>query len=1067
MPPPHFFIKKVDNILDPFANTNLNRIKFGIKLGPGTCRDELCTPEHEASQYFDGNSENKMFFRIGVDVGGTNTDSAVIDVRAVKERSRGVLATCKTSTTPNVTEGIATAIESVLAESKVSRDQILNVAIGTTHFVNAVVEGDARRLSRVAVVRLCGPYTKKNPPFSDMPYSLRDVIEWETHYYLDGGLEIDGREIRPLDVEQIKATGAAIHEAGIRSVAVVGVFSALDHEGKHEERCKALMLEQFPDLSIVCSHTIGGPGLLARENATILNASILSFAHKTMQGFERAMNKLDLTCPLYITQNDGTLMDAATAALIPVKTFASGPTNSLMGAAFLQGLDLGNKFLAEEQVIVVDIGGTTTDVCALLPSGFPRQAAQFVEVGGVRTAFSMPEVLSIGLGGGSRVKVDAKTNKISVGPGSVAHRLTQDSMVFGGNTMTATDIVASDGSTGIGDAKLAATISVTTTEGAKAEIKRLLEKAIDGMKVSAAPVAVLLVGGGSIILTEELAGVSRCLRPPHYDSANAVGAAIAKVAGEVDIIEVLAGRDEDSVVEAVKQMAIDEAIANGASKDDVQLIDVKKIPLQYVTNKATRLVMKAVGSLVLPDPAISKGKESKLPTEINEIQVPEEELAKSDALNRRFGSMTKPTLGIELIKYRPDIRDGVWHICPIDVELISVGTGILGTGGGGEIFPHARCTPANIMKGSSYNMALFVLDILRKGGKITVIPPSSLKDSDICVFGAGYGAPSVSDERIPSGDEVFAAIDGLNIVLGHQEFQGIVADEIGGGNGIVTFPSSAHYNKPVVDCDLMGRAYPTMEHGTPYAYGHPITPCSTADGKGNVAVVMSAESNTKVEGLLRTACIEMGNSTAVAGRPLTGDVIRDFAVPNTVSQSWFLGRAVHLARQTKLDFIEAINEVTPVKLLYTGKIVDVTRDVSRGYTIGRCLIAPLSDDEKESEGAGPEKETRCMSIPFQNEYLAASLVGSDGNPDDEQNICIVPDLISILGQDGEALGSPELRYGLKVRVIAMPAHPLWTGSEQGLKVGGPEFFGLGTSSTWKSIGAYKLPKSVFEVFGQP
>lgn len=990
-----------------------------------------------------------MFFRIGVDVGGTNTDSAILDARAVKEESRGILATCKTSTTPNVTEGIATAIESVLAESKVPQDQILNVAIGTTHFVNAVVEGDARRLSRVATVRLCGPYTRKNPPFSDMPYALRDVIEGP-HFYLDGGLEIDGRDIRSLDVEQIKTTAAAIHETGIRSVAVVGVFSALDHEGKHEERCKALMLEQFPDLSIVCSHTIGGPGLLARENATILNSSILSFAHKTIQGFENAMEKIGLRCPLYLTQNDGTLLDAAMAALSPVKTFASGPTNSLMGAAFLQGLDLGNKLLVEEQIIVVDIGGTTTDVCALLSSGFPRQASNFVEVGGVRTAFSMPEVLSIGLGGGSRVRVDTITKKVSVGPGSVAYRLTEDAMVFGGNIMTATDIVVSDGSASIGDAQLVASLSGSTAKAAKAEIKRLLEKAIDGMKVSAAPVAVLLVGGGSIILTEELAGVSRCLRPPHHDSANAVGAAVAKVAGEVDVIEVLAGRDEYSVVESVKQRVIDAAIANGASEEDLQLVEVKKIPLQYVTNKATRLVMKAVGSLVLPDPEKWKERKSKFKVGTNGGRTPVKELAKSEVPSR-FGNMTKPTMGIDLVQYRPDVRAGVWHISPIDVELIAVGTGILGTGGGG----------------SSYNMALFVLDILRKGGKVTVIPPSSLKDSDICVFGAGYGAPSVSDERIPSGDEVLAAIDGLNTVLGYKEFQGIVADEIGGGNGLVTFPSSAYYNTPVVDCDLMGRAYPSLEHGTPYVYGHPITPCSTADGKGNVAVVVSAESNGKVESLLRTACIEMGNATAVAGRPLTGDVIRDFAVPNTLSLAYFLGHAVHLARETKLDFIKAINKITPVKLLYTGKIVDVTRDVSRGYTMGRCLIAPLSEDNEESEGTIPEKQTRHMTIPFQNEYLAASLVDADDSTAAEETVCIVPDLISILGQDGEAVGSPELRYGLKVRVIAMPAHPLWTGSEQGLKIGGPEFFGLGTSSTWKSIADYKLPKSVFDMFGRP
>ncbi|KPI35621.1 Hydantoin utilization protein A [Cyphellophora attinorum] len=276
-------------------------------------------------------------FRVGVDVGGSNTDSALLDVsRLDQSPSRGVVSTYKTPTTPNVTDGIFTAIENVLDASKVDRNKILNVCIGTTHFVNAVVERDGRRLSPVAVVRLCGPYTRSLQPFIDFPYALKDVIQGP-HYYLPGGLEIDGREIDHLDEEKLKATALEIRTAGITAVALVGVFSALDSEGIHEERAKAIMHEVAPELDIVCSHTIGGPGLLERENATILNASILKFARKTIAGFRRAIKKLQLNCPLYITQNDGTLADAASAAETPIKTFASGPTNSLMGAAFLQG----------------------------------------------------------------------------------------------------------------------------------------------------------------------------------------------------------------------------------------------------------------------------------------------------------------------------------------------------------------------------------------------------------------------------------------------------------------------------------------------------------------------------------------------------------------------------------------------------------------------------------------------------------------------------------------------------------------------------------------------------------
>ncbi|KIW56436.1 hypothetical protein, variant 3 [Exophiala xenobiotica] len=751
-----------------------------------------------------------MYYRVGVDVGGTNTDAAILDIKALDTPSRGVLATCKTSTTTHVTLGIQRAVKSVLQESKVDRSKVINVAIGTTHFVNAVVENDARRLSRVAVIRLCGPYTKKIPPFSDFPYALRNIIEGP-HFYLDGGLEIDGREIAPLNPAQIKQTASEIVKAGIRYVAVVGIFSALDHAGIHEERCKTLLQEFQPELSVVCSHSIGGPGLLPRENATILNASILAFARKTIKGFRLAMSKLDLSCPLYLTQNDGTLTDAAVAAELPIKTFASGPTNSLMGAAFLQGLDHGDKRMADNQYVVVDIGGTTTDICALLPSGFPRQAPNFVEVGGVRTAFSMPEVFSIGLGGGSRVRQSKDGKRVTVGPDSVALRLTTDAMVFGGKVMTASDIVVANGAAIVGQPEKVKDIPEELIKAAKADIKRQVEKAIDNMKVSSAPVSVLLVGGGSIILTEGLYGVAECLRPPHHDSANAVGAAIAKVAGEIDVIEVLAGRDEDAAIEAAKTAAINAAISNGADESTIQIAELKKIPLQYVTNKATRFVIKAVGNLHVKGGVARHAQQNGFVNGVDieeDVEAAVEEVEKAEVAKVEHGSMAKPALGVDLTQYRPKVENGIWHISPEDVQLIASGCGVLGTGGGG----------------SSYLMALYTLNLLRQGAEIRVMRPEDLKDSDICVFGAGYGAPSVSDERVSSGEDVFTAIEAVNTIMGITDFQAIVTDEIGGGNGLVTMPSSARYRRPIVDCDLMGRAYPTLEHGTPYVYGFPVLP---------------------------------------------------------------------------------------------------------------------------------------------------------------------------------------------------------------------------------------------------
>jgi N-methylhydantoinase A/oxoprolinase/acetone carboxylase beta subunit len=591
-------------------------------------------------------------------------------------------------------------------------------------------------------------------------------------HYLDGGFEIDGREIAPLDRSQIAECVRAIREAGVSAVALVGVFSPLDHEGRHEEACKRLMLELDPGLDIVCSRGVGPPGLLERENATILNAAILATARRTIKGFKAAMRRLDLSCALYLSQNDGTLIDADAAAEYPIKTFASGPTNSMTGAAFLAGLDKpkgvdleGGASPAEEQerhqVLVVDIGGTTTDVCALLPSGFPRQAPNFVEIGGVRTAFSMPEVVSIGLGGGSKVLTDA-AGHVTVGPDSVGHYLTEQALVFGGQTLTASDVVVATGKAQLGDPTKVSGVPQGTVQAGRKMIKQMLESVIEQMKVSAAPVHVLLVGGGSLLVIEDLDNVAKCTRPIHHDAANAVGAAIAKVAGEVDVIEILDGKDEKSVLASACDKAIKAAVDAGAARDDVKIVAIDKIPLQYTHNRATRIIVKAVGRLAVPEmstSAVSSGASAGR----DESEDTETERAKVHVPDAAQPT-NKPSFHVDIASYRPEVRDGTWYISEVDLELIATGTGILGTGGGGP----------------SYHELLKGLQILRTGGKgkMRVVSPGSLNDSDLVCFGSWYGAPSVINERIASGQEISNGIDTLINVLRIGSVAAVLTDEM-------------------------------------------------------------------------------------------------------------------------------------------------------------------------------------------------------------------------------------------------------------------------------------------------
>lgn len=710
------------------------------------------------------------FYRIGVDVGGTNTDAAILDISAYDEPGRGVLASHKAPTTIDITSGIEAAIEAVLKASEVERTRVLSVTIGTTHFINALVEADSRRLDRVAVVRLCGPFTKQIPPFSDFPVGLRSILDGGS-YYLPGGFEIDGRTVAPLDHEQITATTTAIVAAGIGAVAIIGVFSPLDHEGLHEAECKRLILDQAPGLRVACSNNIGQIGFMERENATILNAAILNTAQKVTKGFKRAMSHLGLTCPLFLSQNDGTIIDVDTAAEYPIKTFASGPTNSMIGAAFLAGLDGGkqpnsissksNECPQEPQVLVVDIGGTTTDVCALLPSGFPRPAPGFVEVGGVRTAFSIPEVASIGLGGGSLVEPDpASPQDVTVGPTSVGHAIQCEALVFGGRTLTATDIMVAAAKVKLGDETMVQRVPQSTIQKAQRQIKKKLETVIDAMKVSQAPVHVLLVGGGAILAPPVLDGVEKCIHPIHEGAANAVGAAIAKVSGQVDLVEVVAGRSEDAILAQARQKAIDLAVQNGAAPNDVRIVEVNKMPLQYTNQSAIRIQIKAVGKPANPESFMASVEQ---PIILNGEHQKDDEGPKVKVSNA-LESTIRPSLKVSLETYRPNVRDRVWSLSEVDLELISTGCGVLGTGGGGPThYEYLKCLLALRSHGP---------------GSLKVIAPESLQDSDFVCLGALYGSPSVINERTAGGGEIPLAVESMGKVLGRKRFQAIMPGEV-------------------------------------------------------------------------------------------------------------------------------------------------------------------------------------------------------------------------------------------------------------------------------------------------
>ncbi len=517
--------------------------------------------------------------RIGVDVGGTNTDGVVLDPSRASEPERGVIAWHKAPTTTNPSLGINDAITAMFRAANIEPDQVASVTIGTTHFVNAVIERDVSRLSKVAVIRLCGPFSKHVPPCVDWPDDMRELILG--HYALvKGGLEVDGFLISDIDEKEIREQCAEIRERGIGSVVVNGVFSPIDTVERQEERAADIIRAEIPGCDIVCSKDVANLGFLERENAAILNASILSFARKTIRSFQEPIKKLGLHCPVFITQNDGTILSGDMASKLPIQTFSSGPTNSMRGAAFLMQNQL------DEDVMVVDIGGTTTDVGLLLANGFPRQQAAYSDLTGVRMNFSCPDIKSIGLGGGSIVRDGEPT---TVGPDSVGYKLTREAIVFGGKTLTATDCtVLANPIVDIGNRDLVK--GALDDEGiAKFQkvIKQKLEKVIDTMKTSPEDVPVLLVGGGAVIAPDELQGASKVIKPKWSEVANAIGAATARVSAVVDTVKSTETKSTKELLDEISQEAIKRTVAAGASRESVEVVEVDTLPLPVSYHNAS------------------------------------------------------------------------------------------------------------------------------------------------------------------------------------------------------------------------------------------------------------------------------------------------------------------------------------------------------------------------------------------------------------------------------------------------------------------------------------------------
>ncbi len=332
-----------------------------------------------------------MAILLGVDTGGTYTDAVLV------EDDTRVIASAKALTTKgDLSVGIGNAVDAVLRDAGVSGDAIAMVSLSTTLATNALVEGQGRRIALVFI------------GFSERDIGrqgLEETLRGDPVIVLAGGHSHSGSEAAPLDQEGLR-TALAEHGDHVSGFAVAGQFAT--RNPAHEVAARD-MIREVTGKPVSCSHELsaklGGP---KRAMTAVLNARLIGMIDHLITASEDLIRSRGIKAPLMVVRGDGALISAEQARERPIETILSGPAASIVGARWLTG---------EDDALVSDIGGTTTDV-ALLRGGKPQIDPEGAKVGQYRTMVEAVAMRTAGLGGDSEVHLaqEGLAGRLTLGP---------------------------------------------------------------------------------------------------------------------------------------------------------------------------------------------------------------------------------------------------------------------------------------------------------------------------------------------------------------------------------------------------------------------------------------------------------------------------------------------------------------------------------------------------------------------------------------------------------------------------------------------------------------------------
>lgn len=505
-------------------------------------------------------------YRLGIDVGGTNTDFVLLD-----EQSR-IVSMEKRLTTKTIEEGI---IEGILALG-VDPSMIRQIYVGTTHALNALLE--AKGLLPTGLIRMAG-HNPKISPGAGIPQRLKDAF-FVGGITVSGGFECDGREISPcIDDELLSAVDSLVLK-GAKGIAIVSTFGCI--YPLHEQRAYEIIRQHYLDqLQITLSSSFGSIGFIERENATVINTALFSVIDT---GFSQLQTRLSeiTSAELFLVQNDGSQVTFDEAKKMPILTLSCGPTNSGKGGSILTKND---------SCIVVDVGGTSTDVIRV-EKRFVKRSAGNVSIADLSLQFSAPDVVSLAIGGGSIVVGDL------VGPQSVASSLKTKALCFGGDIETLTDLAIQTGRLAIQGADSSKVLaSKDDAEAILAAVSKRIADAITLVRGEMQDLPCVLVGGGAPIIEKSLRKLVHNLREldetRSYGIANALGAIHSEVSGASD--RIISFDDRERLLPELIDLAKERAIAKGAAREEVRVGDIIFTPFAYSKDRLAKITISVAG----------------------------------------------------------------------------------------------------------------------------------------------------------------------------------------------------------------------------------------------------------------------------------------------------------------------------------------------------------------------------------------------------------------------------------------------------------------------------------------